>query len=375
MRVAVVHNLQAGGAHRRLTEQVARLRTDVAEICLATSKPVTPDPIVVPHSPLAPRVPRTLRPPLRYLDLRALKASWRRAGEAARELGADVVFANPCRFLQAPPILLDELAPSLYFCDEPRRVDLEPEAAASRNPTTRGVYARLYAAERELDQQAVRRATTLATNSRYTADQIHRAYRREAQVLPLGVPDGFAPADATPRHLLSVGTLIPDKGHELVLHAAALAEHHWPVVVVAPRPDPVEAARLAGVALALGVDLQVQVGIDDEALRRAYQEAFATLYLARREPYGLVALEAQACGSPVVVAAEGGLPETIIDGETGFAVARDPVAVAARIDALAEPALREPMAQAAARRGTSASWSRSAAALDDLLEATCALAS
>jgi glycosyltransferase involved in cell wall biosynthesis len=375
MRVAVVHNLRAGGAHRRLSEQVARLRADVAEICLATADPVTPDPIVVPHSPLAPRVARPLRPPLRYLDLRALRASWKKAGEATRYVGAEVLYANPCRFLQAPPILVDELAPSVYFCDEPRRVDVEPEAAASRNPTTRGLYARLYAAERELDRRAVRRATKLATNSRYTADQIYRAYQRSAQVLPLGVPDGFAPIGAEPRHLLSVGTLIPDKGHELVLRAAALAQRRWPVVVVAPRPDSDEAARLAGVASALGVDLELRVGIDDEALRRAYHEAFATLYLARREPYGLVALEAQACGSPVIVAAEGGLPETIVDGETGFAVEREPAAVATRVDALANPARRERMAQAAARRGASASWSRSAAAVDELLEATCASAS
>ena len=372
MRVAVVHNLQAGGAHRRLSEQVARLRADVAEICLATAEPVTPDPIVVPHSPLAPRVARPLRPPLRYLDLRALRVSWRKAGEATRRVGAEVIYANPCRFLQAPPILLDELAPSVYFCDEPRRVDVEPEAAASKNPTTRRLYARLYAAERELDRRAVRRATKLATNSRYTADQIYRAYQRSAQVLPLGVPDGFVPTGTEPRHLLSVGTLIPDKGHELVLRAAALAERRWPVVIVAPRPDPNEVARLTGVAAALNISLEVRVGIDDEALRRAYRDAFATLYLARREPYGLVALEAQACGSPVIVAAEGGLPETIVDGETGFAVERDPAAVAARLDALGEPALRERVAKAAARRGASASWSRSAAALDELLEATCA---
>ena len=375
MRVAVVHNLQPGGAHRRLSEQVARLRADVAEICLATAEPVTSDPIVVPHTPLAPRLSRPLRPPVRYLDLRTLKAAWRRAGDAARHVRAEVVYANPCRFLQAPPILLDELAPSVYFCDEPRRVDVEPEAAASRNPTTRGLYARLYAAERELDRRAVRRATVLATNSRYTADQIHRAYQRSAQVLPLGVPDGFAPTGAEPRHLLSVGTLIPDKGHELVLRTAALAHRRWPVLVVAPRPDPGEAARLAGVASALGVELELRVAIDDEALRRAYHEAFATLYLARREPYGLVALEAQACGSPVIVAAEGGLPETIVDGQTGFAVERNPAAVAARLDALAEPALRQRMAQAAARRGAAASWGRSAAALDELLEATCASAS
>jgi glycosyltransferase involved in cell wall biosynthesis len=65
---------------------------------------------------------------------------------------------------------------------------------------------------------------------------------------------------------------------------------------------------------------------------------------------GLASLESQACGTPVIVADEGGLPETIEPDRTGFAVRRNPAAAAAALRLLAEPAIRPAMSSAAARR-------------------------
>jgi glycosyltransferase involved in cell wall biosynthesis len=364
----VVHNLAPGGAHRRLAQQAAQLDADVVELTLSTATPVTGDAIVVPYEPLAPRVVRPMRPPLRYVDLSGLVRAWARAWRRAARVAPDVLYVNPCRFLQAPPVLTRRQRPALYFCDEPRRVDAEPEAAATRNPRTRTVYGPLYRAQRRLDRAGVAGARAIATNSRYTAGLIRRTYGRAAEVVPLGVDEHFTPkGGVAARHLLSVGTLIPAKGHDLVLRASAAARTPWPVVVVAPRPDASEAARLRALAHELGVRLDVRVGISDAALRDCYRSAHATLYLARREPLGLASLEAQACGSPVIVADEGGLPETVSEGITGWAVPREPGAVARRIDGLADPGARAGMSAAAASRGRAASWSRSATRIQRLL--------
>jgi glycosyltransferase involved in cell wall biosynthesis len=373
MRVAVVHNLQAGGAHRRLTEQLKDLPNAPVEICPASAVPITPDAVVVPLRAAAPRVARILRPPLRYLDLIVLLRAWHQAALRVMALQADVVFANPCQYLQAPAALLWTSLPTLYFCDEPRRVDYEVAAAARRSRRTAMLYAPLYGTQRRLDRRATRAATELVTNSRYTMGLIQRSYGRHADIVPLGVPESFRPAAAPPSrgHVLSVGALIPAKGHGLVVQACAMGKERRRVVVVAPRGDAHEEDRLRHLAASLGVELDIRTAISDDELRTLYQTAQATLYLAEGEPLGLVSLEAQACGCPVIVADEGGLPETVVPGRTGFVVTRDPRAAARALDALGDPRLREEMSRAAAEHGHRTSWRRSGEAVRERLEALC----
>jgi glycosyltransferase involved in cell wall biosynthesis len=376
VRVALVHNLPPGGARRVLAEHAGRLGCETVELCLGSAAPVGDGARVFAYAPLAPRVAPALRPALRYADLGRALAAWRRLAAALPATGADVVLAHPCQFLQAPPVLLWTGLPTVYFCHEPRRVDHEPAARLTRNPRTRRLYFPLHRAERALDGRAAGR---LVTNSDFTARQIRAAYGREADVLPLGVPDEFRPAASpgaaspeAPGHVLSVGALIPTKGHDLALEAAALARRRRPVLVVAPRPDAGEERRLRARAAQLGVALEVRTAISEVALCAAFREAFATLYLARDEPFGLASLEAQACGCPVVVAAEGGLPETIIAGATGWAVPREAAAAAACLDRLEDPAVRVAFAQRAAAHGAQASWGASAAAMAAVLDEVAA---
>jgi glycosyltransferase involved in cell wall biosynthesis len=373
MRVAVVHNLQAGGAHRRLTEQLKALPDSTVEVCPAGALPITADAVIVPLRVAAPRVPRVLRPPLRYLDLLALLHAWRHAARRITRLQMDVVFANPCQYLQAPAALLWTSLPTLYFCDEPRRVDYEAAAADSRSRRTATLYAPLYQAQRQVDRRATRAATELVTNSRYTMGLIHRSYGRHADVVPLGVPDSFRPAAAPAScgHVLSVGALIPAKGHDLVLQACAIGKERRRVVVVAPRSEEHEEERLRRLAASVRVELDIRTQISDDELRMLYQTAQATLYLAEGEPLGLASLEAQACGCPVVVADEGGLPETVVPGQTGFVVSRDPRAAGRALDALADQTARHAMARAAAEHGRHANWRRSGEAIRERLEALC----
>ena len=372
MRIGVIHNLCRGGAHRRLAEHVSRFQADTVEICLATAVPVRAGAEVIDFHPTAGGVARPLRPLLRYLDLAGLLVAWRKAVSSLRAAGVDVVYANPCRYLQAPPALLATWPPSLYFCDEPRRVDHESAASASRSRLTRPAYAPLYAAERRLDRLSVARATQTVTNSAFSAAGIDRAYGRQARVIPMGVPElCFTAVPRAPDHILSVGTLIPSKGHDLVIKAAALASRSRPVIVIAPRPDGDESARLHRIARDAGVRLEVRVATSDSELVKAYAAAHATVYMARDEPFGLASLEAQAAGSPVIVSAEGGLPETIDHGRSGWAVARSAAAVAAKLDELDDPARRDTISAHARIRGEGASWSRSAAAVEAILEQLC----
>jgi glycosyltransferase involved in cell wall biosynthesis len=344
------------------------LGADITEICLATATPVTRSARIVPFTPRAAAVVPVLRPLLRHADLISLVRAWRRVALLVDGTGADVVLAHPCQYLQAPPVLALASPPSVYFCHEPRRIDYEPGLQSTRSSLTRIPYAPLHAAERAIDRRGVAAAGRLVTNSRFTAGRIRSAYGRASTPIPLGVDEFFAPApSSTAGHLLSVGTLIPGKGHDVVIRAAAVARTRRHVVVVAPRPDPAEHARLAAIARDVGVGLDVRVGISDGELRDLYRGAFATVQMAAAEPLGLASMEAQACGSPVVVAAEGGLPETIEEGRTGWAVPRDRIAVGAKIDALSDHNIRARMTTAAAQRGAMLRWAQSGAALQAVL--------
>ncbi len=375
MRVALIHNVLAGGGFRRMREQITRLDAEVVEFCLAGAAHVTGEPRETPYRQWASRAPRAARPPLRYADLFRLRTAWRELSSRVDDWRPDVVLANSCRFLQAPLALLWVAAPTVYFCDEPRRVYYEPEAAATRNPWTRGLYSGLYSMERRLDRGAVASADVLVGNSEYGARQIAAAYGRPVTTVAMGVSDFFSPGvpRVARRHVLSVGTLIPGKGHDLVIEACASSGCGRPVMVVAPRPSPQEAERLRGIAARLGVDLEIRVAISDDDLREAYRTAFATLYLSRMEPLGLASLEAQACGSPVVVSDEGGLPETLGGHRGGgWAVPRDAESAAARLRELAEPAVWERASAGASEVGRERSWERSARHLGGILQDACA---
>jgi len=370
VEVAVVHNLPPGGARRRLACQLDNLDAGITEICLSTASPITPDACVIPLRRLAPRLNRWVRPPARYVDLVAVQNAWRRGAEAIRASRADVVYLNPCQYLKAPPVIEAGSPPALYFCDEPRPVDDDPDTLSSRNAVTRPLYAGMYARERRLDYATTRAAAQVATNSAYTATAIQERYGRTAVVVPMGVADELRDQSPDARRqdfLLSVGALTAAKSHELVIRVAAALQKPRPVTIVAPRPAPSETSRLLALARDCGVRATVKVAITDGELADLYASAHATLYLARGEPLGLVALEAQAVGCPVIVAAEGGLPETIEDGVTGWAVPRDIACAAAAVARLDDEDLHRRVSAAARERGGRYTWAASAARIADLL--------
>jgi len=368
VRVAVLHNLVDGGARRRLAEQVAALDADVVEVTTPLAVPVTSRPYVVPLKVLAPGLPAALRPPQRWLDLNRLRATWRTMGDLAERAGADVIFANPDSVLRGAVPLGPRTTPVIRYCDEPRRIDYEPALRDSLNPRTRRLYAGLRALERSIDRAGIATADALATNSRYSARRISAAYGRTADVLPCGAPARMTADGAEPAHLLSVGRLIATKGHDLAIEAAGRSGLGLPVVVVGHYPDRAEEDRLHAVAARHGVPLEIRTGIADDELIALYRGAFALLYLATAEPLGLASLEAQACGTPAIVAAEGGLPETVLADRTGFVVARDAGAAADALVCLSRDGVRAEMSRAAASLLNGHSWARSAALLREMAE-------
>ncbi|HSW10253.1 MAG TPA: N-acetyl-alpha-D-glucosaminyl L-malate synthase BshA, partial [Bacillota bacterium] len=150
--------------------------------------------------------------------------------------------------------------------------------------------------------------------------------------------------------LVHVSNFRPVKRVGMVIRILAGVNDRLPgrLLMVGDGPD-VGLAR--EVARELGVDDRVHFLGRQERVVEILSQADLFLLPSERESFGLAALEAMACGVPVVASRTGGLPEVVADGEAGYLI--DPQDLAGMVDAavavLAEPATAERMAAAARR--------------------------
>lgn len=177
--------------------------------------------------------------------------------------------------------------------------------------------------------------------------------------------------------LLFVGRIQPLKGVDVAVRALAelssLPEAFLVVVGGPSGPEgPLEVQRLHGLVHQLGLDGRVRFVAPQphELLSTYYRAADVCLVPSRSESFGLVALEAAACGTPVVAAGVGGLLTLVDHGRTGFLIAdRDPADYAvAAAEILHHPALAAAMSRRAATRAQDYTWSGAAAGLLALCE-------
>ena len=174
------------------------------------------------------------------------------------------------------------------------------------------------------------------------------------------------------RVLLFAGRLEPLKGADTLLRAVAQlgAEPRFDdVVTLVIGEDSGDGAaaggerrRLESLADAHGLSERVRFlgAVDHDELYDYYELADVFVMPSRTETFGLVALEAQAVGTPVVASAVGGLAEIVEDEQTGLLVAPQQADDFARAIArlLDDPGLRERMSEAARRRAATFTWER-----------------
>jgi D-inositol-3-phosphate glycosyltransferase len=228
------------------------------------------------------------------------------------------------------------------------------------------------------------------------ASLLHRTYGLSGSrltVVPAGVDlDRFSPAPAParrpgPPRLLFVGRLQPLKGPDIAIRTLAEVRRTLPdarLRIVGGTSGVGDAATgpegLQALAAALGVAdaVDLEPALTQETLVERYRDADVLLVPSRSETFGLVALEAQACGTPVVAADVPGLEAVVGEGGT-LVPGHDPADhAAAVVSFLTDPGRTVRAAAAGVATARSASWERTVDRLltvyGDLLAANEAVA-
>jgi len=240
----------------------------------------------------------------------------------------------------------------------------------------------------EAEAEIIRCSDAVLASCSVEAEQIAALYGAQpsrVRVVPPGVDHAyFAPGNRNQARralglpqsgplLLFVGRIQPLKRADLAVRVLAALRHEgepcWLVVVGGPSGP--RGQRAYDELLTLAEELKVADRLKmvapqpHELLSSFYRAADICLVPSRSESFGLVALEAEACGTPVVAAAVGGLTTLVESGETGFLV--DDHHASAFVgpvrQILDDPLLAERLGTNSARRARGYTWRRAAALL------------
>jgi glycosyltransferase involved in cell wall biosynthesis len=216
----------------------------------------------------------------------------------------------------AKAVVVPPPARHLCYCHSPMRYawdqfDAYFGPARKGRLASRWLYKPAMARLARWDASTADRVHRFVANSAHVAGRIRRYYGREATIVhPPVNTTFFHPADVTPgSHFLIVSALVPYKLIELAI--AACDRVGATLRIVGDGPD------RAALEAQAGRHVEFLGRLSDAGVREEYRRAQAVL-LPGEEDFGIVTVEAQACGRPVIALGRGGALETVVDGENGL---------------------------------------------------------
>lgn len=204
--------------------------------------------------------------------------------------------------------------PHLTYCHTPMRYiwDRFDDYFPRSKPLRRAAMMSIAPWLRRWDVKTSREVTHFIANSTFVRDRIRRYYDRDAEIIHPFVDDAFLESplqnDRDHYHLV-VSALVPYKRIDLAVAAAVASKRKLVVIGGGPLFEELRANSGSNVELLGSVSREVVI----ERMARAQ-----SLILPGVEDFGITPLEAMAVGTPVVALGEGGVRDSVVDGETGI---------------------------------------------------------
>jgi len=398
LRIAIWHNLRSGGGKRALFEHAKGLAARGHHI--EVWSPSTADLSYLPMSEFVKEhvLPFEWQPPVQAGRIENILYFYRTIASklaameshclaCANEISAgsfDVLLVNPCIYFRSSPLgrMLKSL-PSVYYLQEPYRwlyealpklpwLALPDSGSSPYSPKNLKLLMRdLIKVQGFRLQAREERENTggydkILVNSLYSRECVLRSLGLDATVCYLGVDsEMFHPGGAVRENfVVGLGSVTPEKGVDVAIRAIA-------TIPVEKRPELKWIGNVADkdyhrgmveLATELDVRFEVKINLSDVELVDLLNRAALLLYTPQLEPFGFSPLEANACETPVVAIAEGGVRETVYHRKNGLLVnERDPEALGQAVLELLDD---EPLAQRlgiAGRRMVEELWTWDAA--------------
>lgn len=240
------------------------------------------------------------------------------------------------------------------------------------------------------ERTIARRATAIVTASDHERQLLELYYRADTgrmHSVPCGIDlDLFQPRDATAARaeigvtgdgplILWVGRLEKLKGVEILIDAVSQLDRRDFQVLIVGGDERASALRneleAQAKALGIGENVEFRGAVPHDALPSYYSAADVCVVPSYYESFGLVAVEAMACGTPVVASRVGGLVSTVTDGVTGYLIPwRCPEPFAEKLEVLlGNPELRANFAAAARKSVERFRWSTVGLRIADVYDA------
>lgn len=268
--------------------------------------------------------------------------------------------------LERPRVLLNTLPEGVLRCRVPQVTvvhDLIPLAFPRDYPRQQFYFRRLVPA-------MLRESRAVIAVSEATRREVIASYGLSPDRVR-AIPNGYDPAEFAPAgpatddgggpYVLYVGNLLPHKNLPRLVEAVARAARQSPVrLVIAGSGTPGRFAELGRLAERAGSRLELMPYVSQQALPALYRGARLVAMPSLAEGFGLPALEAMACGTPVVVGKTAAMPEVV--GDAGLLVdPEDTGAIAnAILRLLTQDPLRKELIARGLARATEFSWERTA---------------
>ena len=299
MRVALVHHwFVTRGGGERVAECLGALFPTAELFTLVAEPHAIPDGLA--ERPLHTSFLQDL--PLARRFHRHMMPLYPAATESLDLRGFDLVISSDSGPVKG--VRVDPGATHICYCHSPMRYLYDGYEAyrAGMGTLTRAMFTATAARVRRWDMAAAARVTDFMANSQYVADRIARCYGRRSTVIPPPIDLSRARRGTPGEYYLAAGRLVAYKRTELMI--AACQQMGRSLRVVGAGPEMARLKRLAGPETTFLGELSTDELWEEYARCRA-------LLFAADEDFGMVPLEAQACGRPVIAFGAGGSLETV----------------------------------------------------------------